>query len=124
MSTALDADDAWDAFSTEFRRSVAEYSSDRGFRELVIGSVTGSLGWARGSNPDQLQEAMLRWSAEMESIIDRLLARARDAGTLRRDVTGPVILQLSMALQSIAGLGGPGEHDQAISIVLDGLRTR
>ena len=43
MSSTLDNPDPWDAFATEFRRSVAEYASDRGFRELVIGSVTGSL---------------------------------------------------------------------------------
>jgi AcrR family transcriptional regulator len=124
MSAALDDADPWAAFSTEFRRSVAEYSSDRGFRELVIGSVAGSLGWARGSRPEKLEDAMREWSAQMENVIDRLLGRARDAGELRPDATGSVILILSMALQSVAGLGDTRDHDRAITIVLDGLRAQ
>lgn len=124
MTSALDDSDPWDAFAAEFRRSVAEYASDRGFRELVIGSVTGSLGWARGSSPERLQAAMLQWSSEVEVVINHLIARAQAVGTLRSDVTGPDILHLSMALQSVAGLGDGSEHDRAISIVLDGLRTR
>ena len=123
MSSALEDPDPWEAFSAEFRRSVAEYASDRGFRELVIGSVTGSLGWARGSEPDHLQEAMRRWSAEMESVIDRLIGRARDAGSLRLDASGSVILVLSMALQSVSGLGSEADREKAITIVLDGLRA-
>jgi AcrR family transcriptional regulator len=124
MSSTLDDPDPWEAFATEFRRSVAEYASDRGFRELVIGSVTGSLGWARGSEPDDLQAAILRWSGEMEAVIDRVIGRARDAGSLRADASGSVILLLSMALQSVAGLGDAAGHDLAITIVLDGLRAR
>ncbi len=123
MSRALDAPDAWDAFSTEFRRSVAEYSSDRGFRELVLASVTGSLGWARGTEPTELKAAMRRWSSEIESVIGQLLGRARDTGSLRADATGSVVRLLSMALQSVAGLGTAEEHELAIQIVLDGLRA-
>ena len=124
MSQALDSDDPWDAFSAEFRRSVAEYATDRGFRELVTGSVTGSFGWARGSGPESLEAAVRRWSSDMESVINRLIRRAQDAGALRTDATGPVILRLSLALQSVAGFGAESEHAQAISIVLDGLRAR
>lgn len=124
MSSALDDPDPWNAFSAEFRRSVAEYASDRGFRELVIGSVTGSLGWARGSEPEHLREAMRRWSSQMESVIDRLIGRARDAGSLRADAPGSVILVLSMALQSVSGLGPEADREKAITIVLDGLRAR
>ena len=124
MSAAIDADDPWDAFSIEFRRSVAEYASDRGFRELVLGSVTGSLGWARGSRPEKLQAATARWSAEVEGVIDRLMGRARDAGALRADASGSVILLLSMALQSVSALGDDRDRDLAVSIVLDGLRAR
>jgi AcrR family transcriptional regulator len=124
MSAALDDPDPWEAFSAEFRRSVAEYASDRGFRELVIGSVTGSLGWARGSEPEKLETAVRQWSAEMETVIDRLIGRAKDAGTLRTDASGSVILILSMALQSVAGLGDASGHDKAITIVLDGLRAQ
>jgi AcrR family transcriptional regulator len=123
MSSALDAPDPWEAFSTEFRRSIAEYASDRGFRELVVASVTGSLGWARGSRPARLEAAMQRWSIEIEDVIDRLIGRAREGGSLRPDATGSVILLLSMALQSVAGLGDPGDREKAISIVLDGLRA-
>jgi AcrR family transcriptional regulator len=124
MSSALEDPDPWEAFSAEFRRSVAEYASDRGFRELVIGSVTGSLGWARGSEPQRLEEAMRRWSAEVEGVIDRLIGRARDAGSLRADAPGSVILLLSMALQSVSGLGSEADREKAITIVLDGLRSR
>jgi AcrR family transcriptional regulator len=124
MSSALEAADPWEAFAAEFRRSVAEYATDRGFRELVIGSVTGSLGWARGTRPEALEAAMRRWSTEVEGVIDRLIGRAREAGALRPDATGAVIRHLSLALQSVAGLGDDGEHDTAISIVLDGLRAR
>ena len=123
MSAALDAPDPWEAFSLEFRRSVAEYSSDRGFRELVTGSVTGSFGWARGSEPDDLQAAMRGWSIEMEQVIDGLIGRAKAAGALRADATGSLILRLSMALQSVAGFGDPAEHEEAISLVLDGLHV-
>ncbi|MCU1527992.1 MAG: hypothetical protein JWP75_1755 [Frondihabitans sp.] len=122
MSLALDANDPWDAFSTEFRRSITEYSSDRGFRELVLGAVTGSFGWARGSDPDRLELAMHGWSVAMEEVIDRLIGRAQEVGALRSDVTGSVILQLSIALQSVAGLTDSADHEKAISIVLDGLR--
>jgi AcrR family transcriptional regulator len=124
MSVAATADDPWEAFSLEFRKSVAEYASDRGFRELVLGSVTGSFGWARGSRPEKLETAMRDWSAQMEKVIDRLIGRASAAGDLRADATGPVILRLSMALQSVAGFGESDDHDKAISIVLDGLRAR
>jgi AcrR family transcriptional regulator len=124
MSLALDADDAWEAFAAEFRRSVAEYSSDRGFLELVTGSVTGSLGWARGSEPDRLRAAMKGWSAKIEDVIGRLIARAQAAGELRDDVTGSVIADLSIALQSITGLAEGHDHEKTIEIVLDGLRRR
>jgi len=123
MSADLESTDPWEAFSTEFRRSVAEYASDRGFRELVLSRVTGSMGWARGSEPDRLNAAMRKWGAAMESVIGRLITRAQEAGELRADVDGSVILQLSIALQSVSGLGDPSRHEQAISIVLDGLRT-
>lgn len=122
VSSGLDAADAWEAFATEFRRSVAEYASDRGFRELVIGSVSGRLGWARGSEPDRLRAAMGKWGAQMEAAIDSLIQHAQEAGVLRPDVTGAVILELSIALQSIAGLGNDHNHERAIQIVLDGLR--
>jgi AcrR family transcriptional regulator len=122
MSLALTADDPWDAFSSEFRRSLVEYSSDRGFRELVLGAVTGSFGWARGTDPDRLEAAMQGWSAAMEGVIDRLISRAQEAGALRSDVTGSVILQLSIALQSVSGLADAADHEKAISVVLDGLR--
>ncbi|WP_137843328.1 TetR/AcrR family transcriptional regulator [Microbacterium sp. 2FI] len=124
MSASLGADDAWVAFSTEFRQSVADYTTDRGFRELVLGAVTGSLGWARGSEPDRLRASMARWSTEIEEVIDRLLKRAQHEGTLRADVSGSVILGLSIALQSISGLADHGDHEKAITIVLDGLRRR
>ncbi len=124
MSLALDDDDPWGAFSLEFRRSVAEYSTDRGFRELVLGSVNGSFGWARGSRPEHLEAAMRSWSATMEKVIDRLIARAHESGDLRADATGPLILRLSLALQSVAGFGDEAEQYRAISVVLDGLRAR
>jgi len=123
MSAGLEDTDPWEAFSAEFRRSVAEYAADRGFRELVLSRVTGSMGWARGSEPDRLNAAMRKWGAAMESVIGRLITRAQKSGELRSDVDGSVILQLSIALQSTAGLAGPGQHEQAISIVLDGLRN-
>jgi AcrR family transcriptional regulator len=122
MSLALDADDPWDAFSSEFRRSLVDYASDRGLRELVLGVVTGSFGWARGTDPDRLEAAMRGWSAAVEDVIDRLIRRAQEAGDLRPDVTGSVILQLSIALQSISGLADPADTEKAISVVLDGLR--
>ncbi|WP_369369811.1 TetR/AcrR family transcriptional regulator [Promicromonospora sp. Populi] len=123
VSSELDADDAWEAFATEFRQSVAEYATDRGFRELVIGSVSGTLGWARGSEPDRLRAAMGRWGAQMEAAINSLIERAQEEGTLRPDVSGSVILELSIALQSIAGLGNDHNHEKAIQIILDGLRV-
>ncbi|HEX4057152.1 MAG TPA: TetR/AcrR family transcriptional regulator [Galbitalea sp.] len=124
MAAAATADDPWEAFSLEFRNSVAEYASDRGFRELVLGSVTGSFGWARGSRPEKLELAMRQWSAQMESVIERLIGRARAAGELRADATGSIILRLSLALQSVAGFGDAEEQERTISIVLDGLRPR
>ena len=122
MTSALDTDDPWDAFTTEFRHSIADYASDRGFRELVIGAVTGSFGWARGTQPTRLRSAMEHWSGQMEDVIGRLISRAQQSGDLRPDVTGPLILQLSIALQSISGLADRGEHERAITVVLDGLR--
>jgi AcrR family transcriptional regulator len=124
MTAALDSPDPWDAFSAEFRRSVAEYTTDRGFRELVISGATGTLGWSRGREPEGLARAMQKWSTEIEAVIARLIGRAQDAGELRADVTGSVILQLSIALQSISGLVRSSDHEKAIDIVLDGLRAR
>ena len=124
MSAALDSPDPWEAFSTEFRRSVDEYSSDRGFRELVISGATGTLGWARGREPEGLASTMRKWGDEIEGVIGRLIGRAQEAGELRSDVNGSVILQLSIALQSISGLVASSEHRKAIDIVLDGLRAR
>jgi hypothetical protein len=82
------------------------------------------LGWARGREPDGLARTMRRWGEEIEELIRILIHRAQDAGELRHDVTGSVILQLSIALQSISGLVGSSEHRKAIDIVLDGLRSR
>jgi AcrR family transcriptional regulator len=123
MTAAIEEPDPWRAFSAEFRRSVAEYATDRGFRELVLGSVTGSLGWARGSEPDRLQAALSNWSARMEAVIDKLIDRARATGELRADASGSVILLLSMAMQSVSALGSQTDRETAISIVLDGLRA-
>ena len=59
----------------------------------------------------------------MEMVIDRLIGRARDAGSLRADAPGSVILVLSMALQTVSGLGSEADREKAITIVLDGLRS-
>ena len=124
MTRGLTSDDPWGVFVDEFRQSAREYASDRGFRELVIGAVTGSFGWARGSEPDRLRDSLTHWTGQVESVIGQLIRRAQDAGALRSDVTGSVILQLSLAMQSIAGFGSDEDYDSALTVVIDGLRAR
>ena len=116
--------DPWFGFEQLFRSSVSDFAVDRGLRELVTTAAGGSLGWSRGKDPDQLKLLVETSSARMESALTALIHRAQLSGALRADVDAPAILMLSLALQSAAALGDPERHAVAISVVLDGLRSR
>ncbi len=123
---AADAADPWDGFVRYFEESTEALARDRGFRQLVLGSYSANVGWARGSAPDKLIELFASTEAAMRKHHTRLVRRAQSAGALRTDVEPIDMLMLTISVHATLNLHAaarrPDIYQRVLGIILDGLR--
>jgi AcrR family transcriptional regulator len=119
------AEDVWAGFAEFFERSIRSLAVDKGMRELTMGGLTETVGWARGTPPDRLLEMLKDNHQAMGVHLTKLVARAKKAGALRADFQAADMMILSLAVQSTIALGGsekPELYRRTLGFVLDGLR--
>jgi AcrR family transcriptional regulator len=110
----LDEPDAWRALTTFLEGAVALLASDRGLRELVLGSAYG---------PERVSRARSR----LKPLVEQLVERAQQAGDLRSDMSAtdfPLILFMIDAVVDATREVDPQAWRRALAIVLDGLAAR
>nr|WP_179756053.1 TetR/AcrR family transcriptional regulator [Kineococcus aurantiacus] len=110
--TASTAPDPWQGLVDYLEAASSRMASDRGLRDAVLSSRHGQAGVTLAR-------------AELGPRVDRLVARCREAGVLRPDVTGTDVATLAYAVQAAAEIGGtasPEHWRRTLGILLDGLR--
>lgn len=109
--TACAAADPWDGLVAFLEAASARMAADRGLREAVLSPAHGQVGVALAR-------------AELGPLVDRLTARGREAGVLRRDVAGTDVATLLHTVQAAAQIGGtvsPQHWRRTLGLLLDGL---
>jgi AcrR family transcriptional regulator len=110
---AVADEDAWRGLTSFLEGSVDLLASDRGLRELVLGSTYG---------PERVVHARSRIKPQ----VDQLVARAQAQGTLRADVGAsdfPLLLMMLDAVVATTRDVDPRTWRRALGIVLDGLKA-
>jgi AcrR family transcriptional regulator len=123
---AAESEDVWAGFVRYFEESTEALVRDRGFRELITGAYTASVGWARGTGPERLYALFAQTEAAMREHHARLVHRAQEAGVLRDDISPTDMLVLTLSVQATLSLGAashrPDIYRRVLGIILDGLR--
>jgi AcrR family transcriptional regulator len=122
---ASEAEDIWAGFVEFFERSIHDLARDRGLRELTMGGLTESLGWARGTPPHRLSHLLAENHKTTGVHLIKLVQRAKEAGELRADFEASDMMVLSLSVQATIAFGGaekPELYRRALGFVLDGLR--
>jgi AcrR family transcriptional regulator len=125
--TASEAADPGAAFQAFIEAGAEDFASDRGFRELVLGGLTESLGWSRSGPPTALTRAVDQMNTSVRGHLAVLLERAKAAGALRHDVEPTDVQLVNTAVQSVSSFASgarPGIQHRMISMLLEGLRPR
>jgi AcrR family transcriptional regulator len=110
---AVADEDAWRGLAGFLEGAVGLLASDRGLRELVLGSTY---------RPERVVHARSRIKPE----VDQLVARAQAQGTLRADVGAsdfPLLLMMLDAVVATTRDVDPRTWRRALGIVLDGLKA-
>jgi AcrR family transcriptional regulator len=115
VERALEADDPWQGFCDLLHAATAVQAEDQGFLQLLVVRL------GRGALPPGGPERFFSPFAE-------LLERARDAGTIRPDVTAddlPVLTRMAGAAV-LPGLDGEENPDwpRHVALLLDALKAR
>jgi AcrR family transcriptional regulator len=108
---ALGDDDGWRGLRTFLAGAIALLASDRGLRELVLGS-------------SHTPERILRARSQIKPQVERLVARAQAQGALRDDVRAtdfPLILMMLDTVVETTREAAPATWRRALELILDGL---
>jgi AcrR family transcriptional regulator len=108
----LAAEDPWEGLVHFIACSQERQCADRGLRELVL-------------SRDHDESRLARARAQIVPAVDRLIARAQEAGVLRPDIcsTDIGILQLAVcAVADVTGDTAPETWRRTLSVMLDGLQ--
>jgi len=125
---ALDAaqdPDPWAGISGFLEKSITTLAPDRGFRELLSGSYSETLGWSRPRTPHRLAKLVEDSHNRTGKHLERLVRRAREAGLVRDDLVAGDLLLLSMAVQTSVEFGGrshPHLYRRMIGFLMDSLQ--
>jgi AcrR family transcriptional regulator len=125
---ALDASldpDPWAGIAGFLEESITTLAPDRGFRELLSGSYSETLGWSRPRTPHRLAKLVEDSHNRTGKHLERLVGRARDAGLVRDDLVAGDLLLFSMAVQTSAEFGGPSHprlYRRMIGFLMDSLQ--
>ena len=110
---ALDDDDAWRGLTTFIEESLRMQAEDRGLSEIL-------------NNPALGRRRVSESRDRIAPLVDAIVARAKDQGTLRHDVEGTDMILVQVALAAIMGATravAPDLYRRYLTIFLDGLRT-
>lgn len=121
------APDPGAAFRDLIEAGAEDFATDRGFRELVLGSLTESLGWARSGPPTALTSAIDLMNTSVSGHLVVLIGRAKAAGALRPDIEPTDVQLINAAVQAVIGFASharPGIERRVISMILEGLQPR
>ncbi|MDX8032619.1 TetR/AcrR family transcriptional regulator [Lentzea sp. BCCO 10_0856] len=122
---ASDDPDPWQGVVAHLEQSVPTLAADKGFRELLSGSYSETLGWSRPRTPHRLAKLVEDNHNQTGEHLERLVGRARRAGVVRDDLVAGDLLLLSMAVQTAVEFGGPTHpllYKRMIGFLLDGIR--
>jgi AcrR family transcriptional regulator len=111
--TALEEPDAWLGFRSFVEAAVSLHSRNRGLKDVVETHVHGR----------RRADSMRR---RLRPLVDRLVARARDAGALRADFTPQDLPLLFWGADRVLELGGdvsPELWRRLLGFLFDGLRA-
>jgi AcrR family transcriptional regulator len=113
LAVAAAADpDAWHGLATSLEKVCELQAFDRGLREVMLGT---------GKGP-QRQELVAR---RIKPTVDRLVARAKEQGTLRADAEPWDIPMVQLMVSAVTDhTGHPDAWRRYLLILLDGLRAR
>jgi AcrR family transcriptional regulator len=103
----------WDGLVAFLERMCAMQAEDRGLKEILLSHAHG-------------QSRVARSRERLAPIVELLVARAAEHGSLRADLRGPDVALLSLMLGSIADYTcdvAPDAWRRGLGIVLDGLRA-
>jgi AcrR family transcriptional regulator len=109
---ALEDPDPWAGFAGFMHRSAELQASDRALSEVM------------GAQPGLMEEAAER--VALMEIVEKLIARAQEAGAMRPDVVPEDVPTLMCGLGRATQVGAPGKvmsWRRFLEIVLDGLRA-
>jgi AcrR family transcriptional regulator len=109
---ALEAEDAWEGFAGFLDAAVRLQATDRGFKDALA---------ARGRDERRVKAARRR----LHTVIERLVARGREAGAVRADFVTEDVTVLLWATGRIVERTADLVPDQAVRFLamhLDGLR--
>jgi AcrR family transcriptional regulator len=121
---ASEAADPW-AGIAGFLESVTALAPDRGFRELLSGTYSETLGWSRPRTPHRLAKLVEDSHNRTGAHLERLVEQARDRGVVRADLVAGDLLLLSMAVQTAVDFGGPRHprlYRRMIGFLMDSLQ--
>lgn len=108
VEEALDEEDPGEAFRSFVWHAGEMHARDRGLHE----------GFTRCADVGDVAEA----KAELNGLIDQLIARAQDAGALRKDVSADDVSTLvGTAIRGAYGSSEPELWRRYVAVVLDGL---
>jgi AcrR family transcriptional regulator len=121
LHAALAEPDPWTGLTLYLERSLDLQAQDRGMAQVFAG---------RHGRPTRYDESRDR----LAPLINRVAERARQAGSLRADVTGTDLIFLQIAFSSVAIVAQDGSRPQGrddadqlyrryLAIALDGLRA-
>jgi AcrR family transcriptional regulator len=125
---ALDASlesDPWTGISAFLEKSITTLAPDRGFRELLSGSYSETLGWSRTRTPHRLAKLIEDSHNQTGAHLERLVRRAREAGLVRADLVAGDLLLFSMAVQTSVDFGSPRHprlYRRLIGFMMDSLQ--
>ncbi|MEV0074621.1 TetR/AcrR family transcriptional regulator [Amycolatopsis sp. NPDC050768] len=125
---AIDASldpDPWAGIAGFLEKSVTTLAPDRGFRELLTGSYSETLGWSRPRTPHRLAKLVEDTHNRTGKHLGEIVRRARDAGLVRDDLVAGDLLLLSMAVQTSVEFGGathPRLYRRMIGFLMDSLQ--
>jgi AcrR family transcriptional regulator len=112
LREALDEPDAWLGFTRSLERVCEVQAFDRGLREVMLGT---------GRGPERQQQMRDR----VAPIVDEVVGRAQQQGTLRADVTPPDFPLLQLMLGAVTDhTGQPELWRRYLVLLFDGLRAR
>jgi AcrR family transcriptional regulator len=105
--------DAWHGLVTFLERSLAMQAADRGLKELLVGHSHGD-------------ERVVRVRQRVLPVVEGLVARAQQAGTLRADIGALDLPMVSLMIGQVTDASegmAPGLWRRYLALLLDALRS-